>query len=214
MASCPNYLPKPWHPVSIHAIEQVHYNQQPNIINGCLENVEVKIGLSLTSSTYRRSSPDAPELIVTTTISNADVLTLELREEQDNGTILEEGFRMEHFTFYDLTTGSEVINKDPFPGTCEPREALWPRSVVEIQSSKPLVTRQYIEDMSPLSDPVRQLENGHEYRITLKPQTVWCFAGGKEELFGGKESVPVGDLPEGIMVRLESKDELRLKVEA
>jgi hypothetical protein len=174
----------------------------------------VKIELSLTSSTYRRSSPDAPELIVTTTISNADVLTLELREEQDNGTILEEGFRMEHLTFYDLTTGSEVINKDPFPGTCEPREDLWPRSVVEIQSSKPLVTRQYIEDMSPLSDPVRQLENGHEYRITLKPQTVWCFAGSKEGLFGGKESVPVGDLPEGIMVRLESKDELRLKVVA
>jgi hypothetical protein len=85
---------------------------------------------------------------------------------------------------------------------------------VEIQSSKPLVTRQYIEDMSPLSDPVRQLENGHEYRITLKPQTVWSFAGSKEELFGGKESVPVGDLPEGIMARLESKDELRLKVEA
>jgi hypothetical protein len=75
----------------------------------------VKIGLSLTSSIYRRSSPDAPELIVTTTILNADVLTLELREEQDNGTVLEEGFRMEHFTFYDLTTGGEVINKDPFP---------------------------------------------------------------------------------------------------
>ena len=94
---------------------------------------------------------------------------MELREEQDNGTILEEGFRMENFKFYDLTTDSEVVNKDPFPGTCEPREALYPRSVVEIQSPKPLVTRQDIEDMSPLSDPVRQLVNGREYRITLKP---------------------------------------------
>jgi hypothetical protein len=88
----------------------------------------VKIKLSLSSDTYRRSSPDTPELIVKTTISNADVLTMELREEQDNGTILEEGFRMENFKFYDLTTDSEVINKDPFPGTCEPREALYPRS--------------------------------------------------------------------------------------
>lgn len=175
----------------------------------------MNIGLSLTSDTYRRSSPDAPELIVTTTILNAGVLTLELREEQDNGMILEEGFRMEHFTFYDLTTDSEVISKDPFPGTCEPREVLWPRSVVEIQFSEPLVTRQGIEDMSPLSDPVRQLVSGHEYRITLKPQTVWCFAGSKEKkLFDGKENVPVEDLQEGVMVKLESADELRLKVEA
>ena len=174
----------------------------------------MKIELSLTSNTYQRSSPDAPELIVTTTISNADVLTLELREEQDNGTILEEGFRMEHFTFYDLTTDSQVINKNPFPGACEPRESLYPRSVVEIQSSKPLVTRQDIEDMSPLSEPVRQLVNGHEYRITLKPQTVWCFAGSKEELFRGRERIPVENLPEGMMVTLESADELRLKVEA
>jgi hypothetical protein len=154
-------------------------------------------------------------LIVTTTISNAYVLTLELREEQDNGTILEEGFRMEHFKFYDLTTGSEVINENPFPGTCETREVLWSQSVLEIRSSRPPVTRQYFEDVSPLSDPVRQLVNGHEYRITLKPQTVWCFAGSKEELFGGKEDISVEDLPEGMMmVRLESADELRLKVEA
>jgi hypothetical protein len=76
------------------------------------------------------------------------------------------------------------------------------------------VTRQDLEDASPLSDPVRQLQNGHEYRITLKPQTVWCFAGSKAELFGGKKNIPVGDLPEGMMVRLESADELRLKVEA
>ena len=186
------------------------------MLRAVLENAEVKIELSLTSDTYRRSSPDVPELLVTTTISSAgiDALTLELREEQDNGTILEEGFRMQHFTFYDLTTDSEVINTNPFPGTCEPREDLYPRSVVEIHSSKPLVTRQDLEDVSPLSDPVRQLLNGHEYRVTLKPQTVWCFAGTKEELFRGRTHVDVKDLPDGIMVRLESADELRLKVEA
>ena len=68
--------------------------------NDYLENVEVKIELALTSDTYQRSSPDAPQLIATTTITtaNVDVLTIELRGEQDNGTILEEGFRMEHFT--------------------------------------------------------------------------------------------------------------------
>ena len=186
------------------------------MLRAVLENAEVKIELSLTSDTYRRSSPDVPELLVTTTISSAgiDALTLELREEQDNGTILEEGFRMQHFTFYDLTTDSEVINTNPFPGTCEPREDLYPRSVVEIHSLKPLVTRQDFEDVSPLSDPVRQLLSGHEYRITLKPQTVWCFAGTKEELFRGRTHVDVKDLPDGIMVRLESADELRLKVEA
>ena len=177
------------------------------------DNAEVKIELALTSNTYRRSSPDAPELVVTTTAVNADVLTIELREEQDNGTILEDGFRMEHFTFYDLTTDSEVINKNPFPGTCEPRDALHPYSVVELQSSKPLVTKQDLEDMNPLSDPVRQLEAGHEYRVTLKPQTVWCFVGSKQELFGGREHIPVGDLPEGMMLRLECATELKLKVE-
>jgi len=181
-----------------------------------LGNAEVKIELSLTSNTYRRSSQDTPELVVKTTIGSAevDVLTIELRGDQDSGTVLEEGFRMEHFTFYDLTTNSEVINTDPFPGTCDPRDALYLYGVVEIRCSKPLVTRQDFEDVSPLSDPVRQLQNGHEYRITLKPQTVWCFAGSKEELFHGRKDVPVEDLPEGLMVRLESADELRLKVEA
>jgi hypothetical protein len=97
-----------------------------NITNGCLENVEVKIELCLTSDTYRHSSPDAPELVAITTITNADALTLELREEQDNSTILEEGFRIEHFTFYDLTTNEEVINTNPFPSTYELREDLYP----------------------------------------------------------------------------------------
>jgi len=184
--------------------------------NDYLENVEVKIELALTSDTYQRSSPDAPQLVATTTITtaNVDVLTIELRGEQDNGTILEEGFRMEHFTFYDLTADSEVISKDPFPGSCDPREALYPYSVVEVRSSKPLVTRQDLEDVSPLSDPVRQLESGHAYRITLKPQTVWCFAGSKEELFGGRNHVPIKDLPDGMLLTLESADELRLKVDA
>jgi hypothetical protein len=184
------------------------------VLTTVLENVKVKIELSLTSNTYRRSSPDAPELVVTTTTTSANVLTLELRGEQDNGSILEQDFHMDHFTLYDLTTDKEVINPNPFPGTCEPREDLYQNGVVELRSSKSLVTRRDFDDVSPLSDPVRQLENCHEYRITLKPQSVWCFPGSKHALFGRKKDIPVEDLPEGMMVRLESADELRLKVEA
>ena len=178
------------------------------------DNAEVKIELSLTSNTYRRSSSDPPELVATTTLANTEVLTIELRGEKDNGTVLGDGFRIEHFTFYDLTTKREVINNNPFPGTCEARFALQPYSVVELRSSSALVTRQTLDRISPLSDPVRQLEVGHEYRITLKPQTAWCFAGSKKELFQGNISVDVEDLPKGTMIRLESKTELRLKVEA
>lgn len=146
-------------------------------------------------------------------MNNAEVLTIELRGEHDSGTILENDFRIEHFTFHDVATGAEVINTNAFPGTCEPRETLRPSSVVEIRQREPLVTKQMLDDMSPLSDPVRQLKAGHEYRVRLKPQTVWAFAGSKEELFKGREMVRVGELPEGVMVRLESEDELRLKVE-
>lgn len=184
------------------------------LLKAIIDNTEVKIELSLTSNTYRRSSPDAPELVVTTTIANVDVLTIELRGEKDNGTILEDGFRIEHFKFYDLTKRREVINKKPFPGTCDPRFALQPCSVVELRSSSPLVVRQVLDRISPMSDPVRQLEVGHEYRITLKPQTVWSFAGSKKDLFDGESSIDVKDLPEGALVRLESAAELKLKVEA
>lgn len=85
-----------------------------------LDSAEVKIELSLTSNTYRRSSSNVPELVVTTTLADPDVLTIELRGENYNGTILEDGFRIEHFKFYDLTKRREVINKNPFPGTCDP----------------------------------------------------------------------------------------------
>jgi hypothetical protein len=57
------------------------------------------------------------------------------------------------------------------------------------------------------------LKIGHEYRITLKPQTVWCFVGSKKDLFDGKSSVDVEDLPKGTLVRLESAAEMKLKVE-
>lgn len=65
-----------------------------------------------------------------------------------------------------------------------------------------------------MSDPVRQLETRHEYRITLESQTVWPSAGSKKDLFNGESSIDVEDLPEGALIRLESAAELKLKVEA
>jgi hypothetical protein len=184
------------------------------LLKATIDSAEVQIELSLTSNTYRRSSRDAPELVVTTSIANADVLTIELRGEKDDGTILEDGFRIEHFKFYDLTKRREVINKNPFPGTCDARFALQSYSLVELRSSSPHVVRQVLDGISSMSDPVRQLEVGHEYRITLKPQTVWSFAGSKKDLFDGESSIDVEDLPEGTLTRLESATELKLKVEA
>ena len=177
-------------------------------------NIEVRIEFVLTSGVYRRSSLDASELVVKSTLANADVLTVGLRGEKDSGTILEDGFRFEHFKFYDLTKRRKVINKKPFPGTCDPRFALQPYSVVELHSSKPLVARQTLDGVSLLSNPVRQLEIGHEYRITLRPQTVWSFVGSKKDLFKGKSSVDVDDLSEKALIRLESEIKLKLKVEA
>ena len=184
------------------------------MLKAIIDNAEVIIELSLTSNTYRHSSPDAPELVVTTTIANAGVLTIELRGEKDNGIILEDGFRIEHFKLYDLTKRREVTNRNPFPGTCDLRFALQPYSVVELRSPSPHGVRQVLDGITPMSDPVRQLETGHEYRITLKPRTVWSFAGSKKDLFNGESSIDVEDLPEGALTRLESAAELKLKVEA
>lgn len=186
-------------------------------INSCWSRVAptINIKLALTSNDYRRSSPESekPYLSATSTLSTPSILTLELRGEFDSGTILVDGFRAEHFNFYDLTTSLPVV-KSPFPGTCEPRVNLRRDGVVEIHSSKPHGTSRQLEDMSPKSDPVRSLEVGHEYRITLKPQEVWCCEQSAGELFGTRESIPVEDLPDGMMAVLASDDVLMLKVEA
>jgi len=177
---------------------------------------EVTVKLSLTADTYKRSASDGTELelVATITLANAEVITIETQGETDSGTILDDGFRMEHFAFTDLATGNEVVNRNPFPGTCDPHVDLAPWGVAELRSSQPLVTKQTLEDMSPLSDPVRQLLAGHEYRLTLEPQRVRCYAGTKADLFKGKESIPVAELHEAIILTLKSDDELKLKVEA
>lgn len=64
-----------------------------------------------------------------------------------------------------------------------------------------------------MSDPVRDLRIGHKYRLRLKPQKVWAFAGTTEDLFGGRRYILVDDLPEGVMINLASDDELVLTIE-
>ena len=85
---------------------------------------------------------------------------------------------------------------------------------MELRSPSPHGVRQVLDGITPMSDPVRQLETGHEYRITLKPRTVWSFAGSKKDLFNGKSTVDFDDLSEGALIKLESKTELRLKLDA
>lgn len=170
--------------------------------------------MSLTSNIYRRSAPTSehPSILVTTTLIAPPILTLALRGEFDSGTILEADFRAEHFDFYDLTTSLPVVHSQ-FLGTCDPGNDLYSYDVVQLNSSKDLVTWRLLEDVSPLSDPVRQLKAGHEYRLTLKPQRIWCYCGTVAELFGEREHIPRSEPPEEMIV-ISSDDELVLKVEA
>ncbi|EGP88683.1 uncharacterized protein MYCGRDRAFT_91479 [Zymoseptoria tritici IPO323] len=173
---------------------------------------EIKVTFSLTNTIYRRSAQlsEQPKMIVTTTLISPPTLAVELRGETDSGTILESGFRMEHFEFFDLTT-STMLKHSLFPGTCDPRESVGQWGVVELHSSKALVTSQQLEDMSPLADPIRDLKAGHEYRLRLK--RIPGYAMSMAELFGEKQYVDVRNLPETVVVELKSDDEVILAVE-
>jgi len=174
----------------------------------------VHIKVALTSNTYYRSAPwsSHPQLVVTTTLLTPSLLTIENRGETDSGTILDDKIRAEHFEFFDLTTSKPVIH-DLFPGTCDPWDALYPDVVTELHSDKPNSVSLLLDDMSPLADPVNILEIGHEYRLTLKPQRVRCWGRSIDEIFGGKEDIPRGEIPDPKEVLLACDDELLLKVE-
>lgn len=152
-------------------------------------------------------------MIVTTTLLNPSIATCETIGEFDSGTILTDRFRAEHFEYIDIATDEDIVNPDPFPGTCNPRCDLRPGEVVELHASKPRVTKRLLEDISPLSDPVRDLKIGHEYRIKLKPQWILCYDCSITDLFGGEDRVPRGDLPKTpLQVVLTSDDEVLLKI--
>lgn len=84
---------------------------------------------------------------------------------------------------------------------------------MQLTAGQQLVTHRQLEDMSPLSDPARLLEAGHEYRLRLKSQQVPGYTMSKKDLFDGRSSVPVEQLPEAVMITLDSQDEVVLKVE-
>lgn len=166
---------------------------------------------------YRRSAPEdeKPLLSITSTLLTPSLATFELIGEFDTGTVLEDWFRMQHFAIQDTATSLPVVNKDPFPGTCDPHADLYLRSVVELHAAKPYVTSRPLEDMDPGSDPVRDLEVGHEYSIKLNPQRILCYDRGIAEIFGSKDWTSRDELlPTAIEVELASDDELILKIEA
>lgn len=169
--------------------------------------------LTLSSNILRRSNNDLISLTVTTQLQHSThPITLDVRGQFRAETVLEDGFRLQHFEWFDLTTG-QIIEMEPHEGLCDPGDELHPYQVVTLRPGAPLVTSQVLDPVSPLCDPVMALKAGHEYRVRLRPQRVWWIAKTKEELFGGKDYVLVDDLPDVPYVRLESGDELRLKVE-
>lgn len=154
-------------------------------------------------------------MTVATTLLKPSMATFELIGEFDTGNVLEDFFRHQHFDFFDLTTGQLVVNNNVFPGTCDPHADLYPRSVLEVHASKPHIINRPLEEIDPRSDPMRQLEVGHEYRITLKPQRILCYDRSIADLFGEKDHISRDELlPTAMEAVLASDDELILKIEA
>lgn len=175
----------------------------------------LQIKLSLSSNIFRHSAPlsEQTSITATTALATPGTLTLDVRGEFDSQTILDQCFRAEYFEFYDLTTDAPVVHS-PFPATCDAGDYLFRRDVLEISWPTPRVTQQVLGAMNPLADPARQLEAGHEYRLRLKPQRIWCYLGSVEELFGDCGDIAWSERPEGMMITLASDGELVLKVES
>lgn len=138
---------------------------------------------------------------------------VDITGEFDSGNVLDGNvFRAEWFSFFDVTSNKSVVNIDPFPGTCNAYISLNRQDVVELSSCQIHETGITLHD-GPLSDPVRQLEAGHEYRIQLIPQKARTYACSLEQLFGNREWIPMTHwLPLAKEIILESDDVLMLKV--
>jgi len=186
-----------------------------NDANTCDSGGTIHVKAVLTSNIYRRSAPSSwrPDLVVTATLSKPSFLTVDIRGQTDSGTILTDAFRAEHFEFYDLTTSKLVVH-DLFPGTCDPWDALYTDSVLELDSSKAVITSRTLGHEDIFSDPVNILEAGHEYRLTLKPQKLRCWERSADEMFGDKIGIPETEVPEARDILLTCDDVLVLKVEA
>lgn len=185
----------------------------------------LRIAISLTSSTFRFSDreDEKPSIVVESTLVSPEVITVNSRGEREAGTILgtpqELDFRVENFTFQDMSA-FESVEHEFFPGSCEPGEEF-----LELNASKPRVTRKLLSESDPLSDPINILKPGHTYRVTLRPQKIKCWVGGIGETLARRQIDPP---PEGVEVcepiqyeypgnselTLACEDELVLKVEA
>lgn len=172
--------------------------------------------ISLTRDTYSHRAPDSekPHLVATTTLLSPDVLTVEAFGQWDSGSVLDKtvGLRGEHLTWTDVKTGEEVINPDPFPGTCNPHSEIDQEDIVELRQNETQTTQFMLHDVNPLCDPIRDLKSGHEYRVTLKPQKVRAWLMSIRDLLGDKKYRERKEAPQPITVTLASEDELLLKV--
>jgi hypothetical protein len=176
----------------------------------------LRIHLSLSTPIFRRFSSlelQLPTLTVSTTLHSPHPITLDTRGPLQNGTVLTNAsFSFQHFSFYDLTTDQ------PFTYPAEERECgntggtLSAYDLLTLQPDKEYVTYGVMEDFWV---PLGMLEVGHEYRISLEPVDVWWTYRTQKELLGGKGYLEVdeGEMARGSLVRVESGDELRLKVE-
>lgn len=195
----------------------------------------VHVAISLTSPTLRFSGQNTskPSIVVKTTLISPDVITVDIRGKRDAGTILggldqfrgldsDLEFEVENFSFYDTTTSKPVVY-DLFPGTCMPGD-----NFIELSSTQPRITKMQLRETDPLAAPVDELKAGHTYRVTLKPQTVRCWAGGVDDLLARREPAPPPEgeegeeVPEGppaynypgaMDLTLACEEELVLKVE-
>lgn len=75
-----------------------------------------------------------------------------------------------------------------------------------------------LRETDPLAAPVDELKAGHTYRVTLKPQTVRCWAGGIDDLLTRREPAPPAEgeeynYPGAMDLTLACEEELVLKVE-
>lgn len=177
---------------------------------------QIRVRISLTGDTYSHQAPDSekPHLVATTTLLSPEVLTVEAFGQWDSGSVLDKtvGLRGEHLTWTDVKTGEEVVNLDPFPGTCNSHSEIDQQGIVELRQNEAQTTHFMLHDVNPLCDPVRDLKSGHEYRVRLKPQTVraWCMS--IRDLLGDKKHREREEAPKPSMITLASEDELLLKV--
>lgn len=73
-------------------------------------------------------------MIVTATLVIPSVLSLDIYRETDSRTVLEEGFRIEHFEFFDLIT-STLFTYELFLRIYDPSDSISLYNLIELYAS-------------------------------------------------------------------------------